>query len=408
MTAEILSVGTELLLGNIVNTNAAFIAQELAKLGISTYNQSTVGDNHERLVAAFAHAFETSDMVITIGGLGPTLDDITKAAAAEYFGVGLVMHEETLSKIEAHSAGRFSENIGRNAIIPEGCEILLNDHGQAPGVVIEKNGKTAILFPGPPHELEPMFKNYAVPFLRTKTDRALYSRTLKIIGIGEAKVEVMLQDLIEAQTNPTIAPYAKVGEVHIRLTASAANETEAKNLITPTANEIYRRLSPNIYGEDDFTLPEIVINLLKAQNHTISVAESCTGGLIAADLVSVPGCSDTFLEGLVTYSNQAKTTRLNVPSAMLKAHGAVSPQVAAAMAEGAAKTSSATIGISTTGVAGPQGGTPEKPVGLVHIGLYIQGRETQTFKYNIPGNRNIIRTRATKIALDQLRRALEG
>ncbi|MCL2217019.1 MAG: competence/damage-inducible protein A [Defluviitaleaceae bacterium] len=409
MTAEILSVGTEILLGNIVNTNAAFIAQELAKLGIATYNQTTVGDNRERLVAAFARAYETADMVITIGGLGPTLDDITKSAAAEYFGLGMVIHEESLRLIKERSGGRYLENFQRNALVPEGCGILPNDNGQAPGVVIEGRApmKLAILLPGPPHELEPMFTNYAVPFLRQKTDGVFLSRTLKIIGIGEAKVEVLLQDLIEAQTNPTIAPYAKVGEVHVRLTASAENEIAAQNLITPVADEIYRRLTPNIYGEDEASLPEIVIDLLKSQSHTIAVAESCTGGLLAAELISVSGCSSVMREGFVTYSNDAKMARLSVGEAVLKTHGAVSPQVAAAMAEGAAKASGASVALSTTGVAGPDGGTPEKPVGLVCIGLYIAGRATQTIQYNIPGRRNVIRTRAAKFALDILRRALE-
>ncbi|MCL2841638.1 MAG: competence/damage-inducible protein A [Defluviitaleaceae bacterium] len=407
MTVEILSVGTELLLGNIVNTNAAFIAEALAKLGITTYHQSTVGDNHERLVAAIAHAFETADMIIAIGGLGPTLDDITKAATAEYFGVGLTTHEETLRLIEARSAGRFSENIERNAIVPEGCSILPNDHGQAPGVIMEKNGKIAMLLPGPPHELEPMFTHYAVPFLREKTSSVFYSRTLKIMGIGEAKVEVMLQDLIEAQTNPTIAPYAKVGEVHIRLTASAESEGVAQNLIEPIAKEIYHRLSPNIYGEDEKSLAETVLDLLKANNHTIAIAESCTGGLIVSDLIAVSGCSEVLREGLIAYSNEAKTARLKVPELIIKTYGAVSPQTAIAMAEGAARTSNASVAISTTGIAGPDGGTSEKPVGLVYIGLYIEGRETQVLTYNFASSRNIIRTRAAKFAMDGLRRALQ-
>ena len=408
MTAEILSVGTEILLGTIVNTNAAFIAGELAKLGIATYRQTTVGDNHERLMAAFAAAFENADMVITIGGLGPTQDDITKGTAAKYFGLGMETHEASLNRIKERFNGRpMPVNVERNALVTENSTIFPNDNGAAPGICIEKDGKTLMLFPGPPHELEPMFKDYAVPFLRKKTDGVFFSRTLKIIGIGESKVENMLQDLIDAQTNPTIAPYAKMGEVHIRLTASAQNETAAKNLIEPIAAEIYNRLSPNIYNEDDVTLPETVINLLRAQGHTIAIAESCTGGKIASDLVAVAGCSDVFREGLVTYSNEAKVTRLGVEEGTLKAHGAVSSQTAAAMAEGVAKTSGASIGLSTTGVAGPDGGTPEKPVGLVHIGLYINGQGTQTIAHNLLGRRNAIRANAAMHALDMLRRALE-
>jgi len=409
MVAEILSVGTELLLGNIVDTNAAFLSQELAGLGVSVYRETTVGDNHGRLFSALQNAFESADMVIISGGLGPTQDDITKEVAAEYFGRRLVLHEESLERIKMRFATRGRElptNTNRNAIIPENALVLPNDNGSAPGVVIEQDGKILILLPGPPHEMILMFTNYVKPFLQQKSGKIFVSRTLKIIGIGESQVESLLMDLITAQTNPTIAPYAKVWDCHVRLTASAQSAAEAEKLIAPLAAEIHKRLDPHIYSVDDLTLPELVIALLHKQNRTLAVAESCTGGLIMSELVSVAGCSSVFLEGLCTYSNAAKIARLGVPAALIEKYGAVSAEVAAAMAEGIAKTAGTAIGISTTGIAGPDGGTAEKPVGLVYAGLYVNGK-TETVKFNITGSRNEVRLRAANLALDMLRRNLQ-
>ncbi|MCL2285751.1 MAG: competence/damage-inducible protein A [Firmicutes bacterium] len=409
MVAEILSVGTELLLGNIVNTNAAFLSQELAGLGVSVFRQTTVGDNHKRLFNALGNAFSNADVVIISGGLGPTLDDITKEVAAEYFGRKLILHEESLERIKIRFAARGREmptNSNRNAIIPENSLILPNDNGSAPGVVVEGNGKTLILLPGPPHEMIPMFTNYVAPFLQQKSGRVFVSRTLKIIGIGESQVESMLMDLITAQTNPTIAPYAKVSDCHVRLTASAECEKDAEKLIAPIAAEIHRRLNPHIYSDNDLTLPEIVVSLLETQNHTLAVAESCTGGLIMSELVSVAGCSSVFMEGLCAYSNKAKITRLGVPANLLQNHGAVSAEVAAAMAERAAKVADTSVGLSTTGIAGPDGGSAEKPVGLVYIGLCINDK-VESEKFNITGSRNEVRVRAANLAMDMLRRKLE-
>ena len=408
MTAEILSVGTELLLGNIVDTNAAFLSQELAGLGVSVFRQTTVGDNHKRLLNALAHAFESADMVIISGGLGPTQDDITKAAAAEFFGQKLVLHEESMQRIRLRFAARgrdIPESAHLNAVIPEKARVLQNDNGSAPGVVIENGGKTLILLPGPPHEMKPMFTNYVVPFLREKSGRVFASRTLKIIGLGESQVEHMLSDLISAQTNPTIAPYAKIGDVHVRLTASAASEAAAHELIAPLLAEIHRRLAPYVYSDDGATLPEVVISLLQKQNHSLAVAESCTGGRVMSELVSVAGCSRVLLEGLCTYSNGAKKARLGICERLLATHGAVSAEAAAAMAEQVAKTAGATVGLSTTGIAGPGGGTADKPVGLVYIGLCIGGK-TETAKLNLTGNRNEVRIRAANAALDMLRQKL--
>ena len=407
ISVEILAIGTELLLGDIANTDAQFLSRELAKLGIPVYGHTVVGDNRTRLMNAFEHVFTRANMVIAVGGLGPTQDDITKEAAADFLGLEMELHEPSMQAIRkrfAHTG--LPENVHKNALVPKGCRILPNDFGSAPGVWLEQNGKTLILLPGPPHELEPMFTNYAVPLLREKTGRVFVSRTLKFIGIGESKIETELQDLFEAQTNPTLALYAKVWECHLRITASAASEEEAQTLIQPLAEEIYKRLGDFIYGEDDDDLAKVVLNRLQNKKLTLATAESCTGGLVTAALVAVPGSSEVLREGLITYSNEAKITRLNVDSSLIETHGAVSAQTAAAMAEGAARTSNADIGLSTTGIAGPGGGTPEKPVGTVFIGLYIKERGTQTLALSLPGERNTIRERAAMQALNFLRKML--
>ena len=410
MTAEIMSVGTELLLGNIVDTNAAFLAQELANLGVSVFRQTTVGDNHGRLVQALENAFENADMVIISGGLGPTLDDITKAAAAEVFGRGMYLHEESMERIRERFAilGRgLYHGAERNTLIPEGSHVLPNDHGSAPGVVVTSDcgKKTIIMLPGPPSEMIPMFTNYVVPYLQAQSDRVFVSRTLKIVGMGESQVEERLLDLIEAQTNPTIAPYAKIAEVHVRITASAVTEAEAEAMLVPLEGLICERLSPHVYSNNGDSLAEVVVARLLEKGETLAVAESCTGGMITSAVVSVSGCSAVLTEGLCTYSNEAKVNRLGVSQELLVAHGAVSAEVAAAMAEGVARTSGASIGVATTGVAGPDGGTDEKPVGLVYIGIFANGK-TETMRYNVIGSRNEIRQRATNNALDLVRRKL--
>ena len=407
MTAEILSVGTELLLGNIINTNAAFLSQKLAELGVFVYHQATVGDNKGRLFCALKEAFDRADMVVISGGLGPTLDDITKDVAAEFFGVPLVMHDESMARIRARFARHnLPPDTERNALVLDGAIIFPNDNGCAPGIASGKKNKTLILLPGPPHEMEPMFTNYVSPYLMQQKGEALVSKTLKIIGIGESVVENKLLDLIESQTNPTIAPYAKLGEVHLRLTAVAQTEEEAGALITPLQEEICNRLHPHVYSSDGSNLPEVIVRLLKEKGLTLAIAESCTGGLVAAEIVSVDGCSEVFLQGLCTYSNEAKINRLGVPAKTIVTFGAVSEETAAAMAEGVAKTSGTDIGLATTGIAGPGGGTPDKPVGLVYVAVAING-QTITSKCNLIGNRNEVRKRATKIALDMLRRVIK-
>jgi nicotinamide-nucleotide amidase len=406
MVAEILAVGTELLLGDIANTNAQFLSRELAKLGIPVYGHTVVGDNPARMHAAFAHSFDKANLVIACGGLGPTQDDITKDIASEYFNRPLTLHEATWARIQARfnrMRMSLSENNKRQAMLPEGCDVLPNDHGSAAGVYLEQDNRLLILLPGPPNEMEPMFLNYAVSYLRKKTNTVFLSRTIKTTGIGESMMETRLKDMIAAQTNPTIAPYAKTGEAWLRLTASAPDEARARLLIAPAAEEIYRRLGLYIYGEDDDTLASVVVQLLIQKKFTLACAESCTGGMLVSELIGVPGVSEILLEGTVPYSNQAKTRLLHVSNDTLNTYGAVSAETAAAMARGGAEASGAAIGLSTTGIAGPDGGTADKPVGLVYIGLYIEGRGVQTKELRLTGERNTIRRRTVISALDFLR-----
>lgn len=409
MKAEILCVGTELLLGDIVNTNAQYLSRRLADLGISVYHQSVVGDNVERLKKEFEEAFNRADLVITTGGLGPTPDDLTKETGADYFNKKMVLDEKSYNKLNSYfiknGGGELKGNNIKQAYFPEGSIILPNNHGTAPGCAIEDNNKILIVLPGPPREMKPMFEDSVVPFLKKYSEGILKSKVLRICGIGEGIMAETVSDIINNSTNPTVAPYAKEWEVTLRITSKADTEDEASNLIKPVESEIRKRLGENIYGEDETSLEEVIAKILISKNLTISTAESCTGGLIASRLVDYPGISSVFMEGAVTYSNEAKFNRLNVRKETLEKFGAVSEETAREMAEGIAKTSGTTIGLSTTGIAGPGGGTTEKPVGLVYIGLFINGN-VQVKKLELSGNRDMIRRRTAITALDWLRREL--
>ncbi|MBU3229218.1 competence/damage-inducible protein A [Clostridium algidicarnis] len=406
MKAEIIAVGTELLLGDILNTNAQFLSKELAILGIEVYHQTVIGDNGERLLEAFDEAFKRCDVVITSGGLGPTKDDITKEMAAKYLGKELILNEEELKNIEKYfnkTGKKMTENNRKQAYFPKDDIILKNNNGTAPGAIMKgENGGIIIVLPGPPKELIPMFKESVVPYLRNTTDSTLYSKVLRLFGIGESTMEDEIKDILESQTNPTVAPYAKELDLILRITSKAKNEEEAKKLIEPLEKQIRQRLPQYIYGQNDDTLESVVGEKLIKENLTIASAESCTGGMLSARLVNVPSISKVFIEGAVTYSNQAKVSRLSVKKETLEKYGAVSKETAIEMAEGIAKTAKTDIGISTTGIAGPDGGTNEKPVGLVYIGLYIKGN-TLVKELNIKGNREKVRTRATIEALNFLR-----
>ena len=409
MVAEIISVGTELLLGDTVNTNAAFLGRELAKLGISVFTQTVVGDNPKRLMRAYTSAFERgADLIIATGGLGPTEDDITKEVAAEYFDLPLILHQpawEAMQQLFAkiHPTLPIAANNKKQAMLPVGCHVLSNPNGSAPGVYMEKNKKMMVLLPGPPNELEPMFLQQVVPLLRKMSQTVFVSKTLKVVGVGESLIEEQIKDLIDGQDNPTIAPYAKTAEVWLRVTASANNENEAQKMIDPVALKLREILGKAVFGEDDDTLEKVVADLIKERGLTLACAESCTGGMVVSKLVNHPGISEVLQEGIVAYSNKAKIARLNVGEEMLNRYGAVSPQIAAAMAEGVARTSGADIGISTTGIAGPGGGTRDKPQGRVYLGLYIAGKGTKTKELTLVGDRMKVRARAAVAALNYLR-----
>ena len=409
MKAEIMAIGTEILLGDIVNTNAQFLAKELANLGIGVYHQSVVGDNSERILEAFDNAFKNCDTIITTGGLGPTKDDLSKELAAKYFNMEMCLREELLCDLEDYFKKNnleMTENNKKQCYFPKEAIILPNPNGTAPGAILEgENNKRIILLPGPPREMEPMFTNHVVPYLSKFTDSVLVSKILRVFGIGESKMEDLVCDLLDNE-NPTVAPYAKNIDVILRITAKGKDKEEAEKLIAPMEKEIRKRLGDNIYGEGEVTLEDVVGKLLVDKKMTVSTAESCTGGMVASTLINYPGISEVFMEGAVTYSNEAKMKRLGVKKETLEDFGAVSEECAREMAKGIAKNAETRIGISTTGIAGPGGGTEEKPVGLVYAGLCIDGI-TKVKKFNFKADRQKVRTRTMMNVLDWLRRELE-
>lgn len=406
MKAEILAVGTELLLGDIINTNAQYISQKLALLGIEVYYQSVVGDNTERLLNAYKNAFERADLVITTGGLGPTDDDLTKETAAKYFKRELVEDVKSIEYIKEYFKSKdMPQSNLKQGYIPRGAQILPNENGTAPGCIIEENSKILIMLPGPPNEMIPMFEKSVIPILKTKQNSTLISRILRLSGIGESAAAEKIKDLMNSSLNPTIAPYAKTNEMIFRITASGKNEEEAKKIIQPVVNKIYDVLGDYIYGEEDTTLSQEILKILIKNNLKISVSESCTGGLLASELVNFPGASKTFIEAIVTYSNESKIKRIGVNPLTLEKYGAVSEQTAIEMAKGIAETSGSDIGLSITGIAGPDGGNDKKPVGLVYIGVYING-ETTVRELNLRGSRIKIRQRAVSEILNLLRKEL--
>ena len=409
MTVELISVGTELLLGNIVNTNAAYLSEKCADLGLSCFYQSVVGDNEERLSGVLKTALERSDIVILSGGLGPTEDDLTKEVSAKVMGRELSMHEPSKKRIEEYFSSRnleLTENNWKQAMVPEGAIVLDNENGTAPGVIMEGEGKKVILLPGPPNEMIPMFEKQIMPYLSGSDLGMIYSQTVKICGVGESKAETMIKDMIDSQTNPTIATYAKNCEVHLRVTAKAKDEKEAKKLVKPVVKELKNRFGPYLYTTNaDITLEKAVVDLLVANKLTVSTVESCTGGMLAARLINVPGISEVYKSGYITYSNKAKRKILGVKKGLLEKKGAVSEEVAKEMAKGAAVISKAEVAVSVTGIAGPGGGTEEKPVGLVYIACNVCGK-TKVRKFNFRGNRAKIRETTVSSALILMRQCI--
>lgn len=413
MIAETLSVGTELLLGQIVDTNAAYLARILSGLGIGLYYRSTVGDNEERIKASLSAALGRSDIVITIGGLGPTMDDLTKEMVCESLGASLVEDPATRARLDAFLAERSiapSSTFYKQALVPAAGDgrRIPNPTGTAPGVIVEKSGKIAICLPGPPNELIPMVEQTVIPYLHAKTTgrpAVIKSRVLRIIGIGESRVEEMARDLLLSD-NPTVAPLAKLGECHLRITARAETEEQADALIRPREDALRVRLGDAVYGIDNENLEYAVVKLLEKRKLTIATAESCTGGLLAHRLTSISGASNVLHTGIVAYANRTKERLLEVAPETLQKYGAVSPETASEMAAGARRLDGADIGVGITGVAGPTGGTPEKPVGLVYIGICGPDDEPRVERNVYLGSRADIQARAAQSALALIRSAL--
>lgn len=368
---ELISVGTEILLGDILNTDAQFLSIELAKLGISVIHQSTVGDNRERLLAQLDEAAKRSDIIILSGGLGPTPDDLTKEVCCEFFGKEMFLHEPTVEKIKKYFSSKgmkMAENNLKQAMLPRDCVIFPNDNGTAPGMAIEKDGVHILVLPGPPRELKPMFTNCALPYLMQFSDRIIVSHNIRTFGIGESSMAECVNDLFDSE-NPTVAPYAKDGEALLRVTAMAKSKEEAEKLCEPIINEIKKRLDGYVYGIDYKCIEEAVVKALKERHLTVATAESCTAGLIAKRITDIPGASEVFECGIVSYANRIKHKVLGVSEEDLNEYGAVSEPVARQMAQGALKISGADIAVSVTGIAGPDSDSTNKPVGLIYIGL---------------------------------------
>jgi nicotinamide-nucleotide amidase len=412
-SVEIVTIGTEILLGQLVDTNSVHVARVLADHGVDVFAKHSVGDNAERLAAMLADVLARADGAVTTGGLGPTVDDLTKDAVARAVGTKLVLHEPSLRAIEERfrQFGRpMTDNNRRQAYLPEGCVVLDNPHGTAPGfVALRADGKFVACMPGVPREMRPMLEEKLVPWLvRTYGLRdAIYTRTLHTVGIGESQLDQQVEDLFRTLENPKIAMLAHAGKVDVKLMAKASSREQAEALIEPVAAELRRRIGSGYFGDDELTLPGAIVNELRRRGARLATAESCTGGQVADAIVSVAGASAVYRGGIVAYDDALKVGQLGVPQETLDRFGAVSEETAAAMARGARERLGADLAIATTGIAGPGGGTAEKPVGLVWFALALQSGETETRRLTFPGNRADIRDRATMAALGLIWRHLE-
>ena len=409
MTAEVLCVGSELLLGNITNGNARWIAEQLAALGVPHQRQMVVGDNRERLMAEVRQAAGRCRVLITTGGLGPTPDDLTTETIAAAFETPLVEHPEIWAEIQARLSARgriCSPSNRRQAFLPEGAAVLPNPTGTAPGMIWSPvPGFTVLTFPGVPSEMKAMWQQTAAPWLRQSGLAAgvFASRMLRFWGVSESALAEEMADLLE-QANPTVAPYAGAGEVKLRITARAEHQSDAEALLLPVEREIRRRTGKSCFGVDEQSLAEVVLQQLRLRGQTVAVAESCTGGGLGAALAAVPGASDVFLGGVIAYANGVKQGLLGVPAELLLAHGAVSDPVAQSMAEGARRVTGADWGLAITGVAGPGGGSDEKPVGLVHLAIAgPDGCSSEGVRFGTSRGRTWIQTLSAGEALNRLR-----
>jgi len=409
MIAEILSIGTELLMGQIANTDAQFISRRLGELGISIYRQCTVGDNPARVLESLKESLSRSDIVITTGGLGPTEDDLTKEMVAEYFGLEMELHQpsyDALMEMMSRFGRKITPNNIKQAYFPKGAIIMPNLCGTAPGCIVEKDGKTVAVLPGPPRELTDMFDRQLAPYLEKRSGLTIKSRFMKIFGLGESNVETMLIDLFHSD-DPTLALYCGPGEVAARITTRVKEGEDADAVIGPVYDEIRRRVGDAWYGDGmNYTLADAVLKLLKERHETVTFAESCTGGLLAGEFVGASGASECLMQSVVTYANEAKMNLLGVKAETLESHGAVSEECACEMALGALNASGADWAVSVTGIAGPDGGTPEKPVGTVYIGVAHAGK-AEAKRYNFRGNRQWIRTLSVVNALNFLRLTIQ-
>ena len=412
-TAELLSVGTELLLGNILNSDARDLSRELAAMGINVYYHTVVGDNPERLRAAVELASSRADILITTGGLGPTCDDLTKQVLAEAFGIKLVYHPECAQAIRdyfAKSGRTMTDNNLQQAWLPEGCTILDNPWGTAPGCAFQSGDNYVVMLPGPPRECIPMFREKAAPWLARLSEGVIWSRTLRVFGLGESQVEDKLRDRMNELTNPTLAPYAKEGEVELRITAKADTREQAAALIAPVEREVRELLGDLVYGADVTSLEQVVLAALKGKGLTLGAAESCTGGLIAKRITDLAGASAVFRGGVVSYTNEVKANVLGVPRDLLDEQGAVCADVARAMAEGARRVLGCDLAVSATGVAGPDSDERGNPVGLVYVALAApDGCWVRRLDLAGPSDRrDRVRTMAASHAFDMVRRHLAG
>ncbi|MEX2443317.1 MAG: competence/damage-inducible protein A [Alkalispirochaeta sp.] len=412
--AEIIAVGTELLMGQVVNTNAAEIARMLAESGVGVYYQSVVGDNGRRLSQAFATALKRSDVVIACGGLGPTEDDLTRETLAEVVGRPLRRNEEWVRRLEErfsqYHGGALPRNNLRQAMVPEGAHLLPNSRGTAPGIYLRYEDTSVYLIPGPPQEMRTMMREQVIPRLAEELVRSgrsgvLVSRVLRVTGIGESRVAELLQVVLAQQSNPTIAPLASAGEVHLRVTAHGAHREDAEQRIGSTVAEIRSILGDAVYGEDDTDLSHAVGELLVEQGRTVALAESCTGGLVGHRLTNVPGSSRYYVGGIVAYNYALKSSALGVDPAVIERDGAVSNEVARQMGRGVRRVCGSDLAVAITGIAGPGGGTATKPVGLTYIAV-VDGAEEEVARHVFHGTREEIKYRASQAALDMLRRRL--
>ncbi len=411
-TAELIAVGTELLLGNIANTDAQMISQGLSQLGINVYYHTVVGDNPQRVRQAVDIARGRADILITTGGLGPTCDDLTKVAVAQAFGKELVYHEPSAQRIRERFAARgtpVTENNFQQAMVPEGCTVLDNDWGTAPGVAFASGGTHVLMLPGPPRECEKMFRHRALPYLQKLSDGVIASRTVKTFGIGESAAEALLRDLMNALHNPTLAPYAKPTGTELRITAHAPTREEALRLIAPVEEQVKAILKDKVIGVDVDSLEEVCLRLLKERGLTVGTAESCTGGLMAKLLTDLPGSSAVFRGGVVSYTDAVKRGLLGVPEDLLAQYGAVSPQVAQAMAQGARAALGCDLALAATGVAGPDPDDRGNPIGLVYLALAWEGGcQVVPFRAGTQAERERVRRMAAWTGLDLIRRHLTG